>query len=309
MRFLVLGAGSQGSYFGGMLLQGGADVSFLVRPERAAELAERGLVIKLLEGEIRHSVKTLVSGRVDGRYDVVLLACKSYDLDSAIEAIAPAMGDNSAILPVLNGINHIAALEGRFGRDRVLGGLSNIATARSPQGEVICLPGTAGTTIFGELSGIRTARCEKIQRAFAAAGLPCRISDRIIAEMWLKLFGFASIAVIATLTRARAGEIAAAPESAGFVAAVTEECARVATAEGYPPPEEMKSAIGELFAQPGSIYSPSILRDVEQGRPTEGGDTIGELVRRAARRGIPAPLLQAALCNLQVHDVRRRQAS
>jgi 2-dehydropantoate 2-reductase len=95
MRFLVLGAGSQGSYFGGMLLQGGADVSFLVRPERAAELGERGLVIKLLEGEFRHSVKTLVSGRVDGRYDVVLLACKSYDLDSAIEAIAPALGETA----------------------------------------------------------------------------------------------------------------------------------------------------------------------------------------------------------------------
>ena len=158
------------------------------------------------------------------------------------------------------------------------------------------------------MTGTRTARCEEIQTAFVAGGMPSRISDRIIAEMWLKLFGFASIAAIATLTRARAGEIAAAPESAGFVAAVTDECARVATAEGYPPPEEMKYAIGELFAQPGSIYSPSILRDVEQGRPTEGGDTIGELVRRAARRGIPVPLLQAALCNLQVHDVRRRQA-
>jgi 2-dehydropantoate 2-reductase len=308
MQFLVLGAGSQGSYFGGMLLQGGADVSFLVRPGRAAELAERGLVIKLPEGEIRRQVKTLVAGRLDRRYDVVLLTCKSYDLDSAVEAITPAVGENSAILPVLNGINHIAVLEDRFGRDRLLGGLSNIASARTPEGEVVRLPGTAGTTVFGELTGARTARCEAIQRAFAVSGLPSRVSDRIIAEMWLKLFGFASIAVIATLTRARAGEIAAAPGSAAFIAAVTDECAQLTTAEGYPPPEEMKSAIGDIFAQPGSIYSPSILRDLEQGRPTEGDHTIGELVRRATRRGIPAPLLQAALCNLQVQDLRRRQA-
>jgi 2-dehydropantoate 2-reductase len=174
---------------------------------------------------------------------------------------------------------------------------------------VVRLPGTDGTTIFGELTGARTARCEAIQQAFEASGLPSRISERIIADMWLKLFGFASIAVIATLTRARAGEIAAAPGSAALVAAVTEECARVATAEGYPPPDAMKSAIGEIFAQPGSIYSPSILRDVEQGRQTEGDHTIGELVRRAASRGISAPLLQAALCNLEVHDVRRRQTS
>jgi 2-dehydropantoate 2-reductase len=307
MRFLVLGAGSLGSYFGGMLLKGGAEVDFLVRPRRAAELAERGLVIKLPDRQICRPVRTLLADQIDGHYDVVLLACKSYDLDGAMEALAPALGEHSAVLPVLNGINHIATLAGRFGRDRVIGGVSNIAAARSPEGEVIRLPGTAGTTIFGELTGTSTARCNDIQQAFAAAGLPSRISDRIIAEMWLKLFGFAAIAAIATLPRARAGEIAAAPASPGFVRSVIEESARITTAEGYPPPAAMKDALRELFAQPASIYSPSILRDFEQGRPTEGEETVGELVRRADQRGIEVPLLRAALCNLQVHDVRRRQ--
>ena len=127
MRFLVLGAGSQGSYFGAMLQQGGADVGFLVRPKRAAELAERGLVIKLSDRDIRQPVRTLLADRIDGRFDIVLLTCKTYDLESAIEAVAPAMGEHSALLPILNGINHIASLTDRFGRDRVLGGLSNIA--------------------------------------------------------------------------------------------------------------------------------------------------------------------------------------
>jgi len=197
MRFLVLGAGSLGSYFGGLLLQGGADVSFLVRPKRAAELAEQGLVIKLPDGHLRQRVRTLLAGRIDGRYDVVLLACKTYDLESAIEAVAPALGEDSAILPVLNGIGHITTLADRFGRDRVLGGLTNVAAARSPEGEVIRLPGTLGTTIFGELTGTRTARCADIQHAFAAGGVPTEISDSIIAEMWVKLFGFATVAAIA----------------------------------------------------------------------------------------------------------------
>jgi 2-dehydropantoate 2-reductase len=249
----------------------------------------------------------LLAGQIDGRYDVVLLACKTYDLESAIEAVAPALGERSAILPVLNGINHITTLADRFGRDRVLGGLTNVAAARSPEGEVIRLPGTLGTTIFGELTGTRTARCADIQHAFAAGGVPTEISDSIIAEMWVKLFGFATVAAIATLTRARAGEIAGAPASRGFVNSVIEECARVTTAEGYPPPAVMKDNIRELFAQLGSIYSPSILRDLEQGRPTEGEDTVGELVRRADRRGMKVPLLQAALCNLQVYDFRRQQ--
>jgi 2-dehydropantoate 2-reductase len=305
MRFLVLGAGSLGSFFGTMLREGGADVSFLVRPKRAAELAEIGLVINLPARQIRQQVRTLLAGQIEDHYDIVLLACKSYDLESAMEAVAPALGDGSAVLPVLNGINHITALTERFGRERVLGGLSNVAAARSPEGEVNRLPGTAGTTIFGELTGAYTARCEAIHRAFTAGGVPSQISDQIIADMWLKLCGFAAIATIATLTRARAGDIAAAPASSGFVTSVAEECARVTAAEGYPPPVPMTKAIHHLFAQPGSNYSPSILRDLEQGRPTEAEDTIGELVRRADRRGLDVPLLRAALCNLQVHNVRR----
>jgi 2-dehydropantoate 2-reductase len=133
MRFLVLGAGSQGSYFGGMLLRGGTDVSFLVRPGRAAELAERGLVIKLPDGEIRGPVKTLVAGGVDRPYEVFLLTCKSYDLDSAIEAIAPAIGGHSVILPVLNGINHIAVLEARFGQDCFLAAYPTLRARDHPR--------------------------------------------------------------------------------------------------------------------------------------------------------------------------------
>jgi 2-dehydropantoate 2-reductase len=307
MRFLVLGAGALGSFFGGMLLHGGADTSFLVRPRRAAELAGRELVIRLPGVEIRQPVGRVHAERIDSRYDVVLLTCKSYDLDSAVEAIGPALHERSAILPLLNGINHIATLVDRFGRDRVLGGLTTVAAARSAEGDVIRLPGTPNTTTFGELTGIHTARCEAIQEAFRAGSVPSNISDSIVAEMWVKLFGFAAIAAIATLTRARAGEIAAASAAPAFVTSVLDECARVTTAEGYPPPSAMTDTICRLFAQPGSVYSPSILRDLEQGRPTEGEDTIGELVRRADRRGIEVPLLRAALCNLQAHEVRRSQ--
>ena len=114
MRYLVLGAGAIGGYFGGMLLRGGADLSFLVRPKRAARLAERGLVVKAPGGNVECPVRTMLSGEVDGHYDVVLLACKTYDLDSAMEAIAPAVGSDSVILPFQNGINHISILVDRF---------------------------------------------------------------------------------------------------------------------------------------------------------------------------------------------------
>jgi len=120
------------------------------------------------------------------------------------------------------------------------------------------------------LTGTHTARCADIQRAFAAGGVPTEISDSIIAEMWVKLFGFATVAAIATLTRARAGEIARCAGLARLVNSVIEECARVTTAEGYPPPAVMKDNIRELFAQLGSIISHRYCVTLNRGvRPRE----------------------------------------
>jgi len=137
MRYLVLGAGALGGYFGGMLLKGGADVTFLVRPARAAQLRRDGLVVKTQDGgELRVQGGTIQQGQVDGPYDVVLLCCKAYDLDGAMAAIAPAMGEQSVILPLLNGVRHIDALTERFGPERVLGGLTVINAALMPDGTI-----------------------------------------------------------------------------------------------------------------------------------------------------------------------------
>ncbi len=305
MRFLVLGAGAIGGYFGGKLVKGGADVTFLVRPRRAAQLADRGLVLKAQDEEIRAPAKTVLAGQIVRPYDVIVLCCKAYDLDDAVHAIAPAVGPGSAVLPFLNGIEHVSILSDRFGRERVLGGLTAVNAVLAPNGDVIQSPVKIDMTAFGELSGQRSARCAAIQQAFAAAGLSVAVRDDIIAFMWAKLFAFACIAAVATLTRARAGVIAASAAGASLVSAVIEECGRVATAEGYPPPKEMTEIVRGLYAQPDSNYRPSILVDMEEGRPTEGEHTIGDLVQRATRRGVAVPILTAALCNLQAYELGR----
>ena len=183
MRYLVLGAGGVGGYFGGMLLRGGADVSFMVRPRRPAQLAERGLIVKTPDGDVRCSAKAMLASEVDGHYDVVLLACKAYDLDSAMDAIAPAVGDDSVVLPFQNGVNHIATLIDRFGRHRVLGGKTIANCWLSPEGDVIRRAGNPDQTSFGELTGERSTRCEEIQRALAAGGAANTVSENIVAEI------------------------------------------------------------------------------------------------------------------------------
>jgi 2-dehydropantoate 2-reductase len=305
MRFLVLGAGAIGGYFGGKLQKGGADVTFLVRPKRAAQLADRGLVLKAQDGEIRAPARTVLAGQIGGPYDVVALCCKAFDLDDAIAAVAPAVGPGSAVLPFLNGIKHLSILSDRFGPERVLGGRTAVNAVLDSNGDVVQTPLKVDMTAFGELSGQRSARCAEIQQAFTAGGMPATVSDDIIALMWAKLFAFACVAAVATLTRVRAGVIAASAAGASFVAATLEECGRVVTAEGYPPPNDMADIVRSIYAQRLSNYGPSMLVDMEEGRLTEGEHTIGDLVERAARRGVAAPILTAALCTLQAYELAR----
>lgn len=305
MRFLVLGAGALGGYFGGKLVRGGADVEFLVRPKRAAQLAEHGLVVKAHEGEIRAPVKTLQTGQLTHSYEVILLCCKAYDLDEAIAAVAPAVGTGSAILPVLNGVRHVAALTNHFGRQHVLGGLTAVNAALTPTGDIVQSPLKIDMTAFGELSGELSKRCLAIQQAFAAGGMNAGMSDAIMASMWAKFVGFCGIAAIATLCRSRVGAIASAPASASFIAATIEECSRIAAAEGYPAPAITVDIIRGIFSETDSTYGPSILVDMEGGRPTEGEHTIGDLVERARRHRISTPILVAALCNLQIYEALR----
>src|SRR5438128_1359265 len=132
MKLLVLGAGGIGGYYGGRLAQAGADVTFLVRPKRREQLERDGLVVKSPLGGFTRKVAAVESAQVKPEYDFVLFTCKAYDLDSAMEAIAPGVGprgreapagfEHPAIVPMLNGIAHMERLDARFGRERVMGG-------------------------------------------------------------------------------------------------------------------------------------------------------------------------------------------
>jgi len=226
MRFLVLGAGALGGYFGAKLIRGGADVTFLVRPARAAQLQRDGLVVKAQDGELRTQAKTVQQGQANGNYDVVLLCCKAYDLKEAISVITPAMGDQSVILPLLNGVRHIDVLTQTFGPKRVLGGLTLINAVLMADGTIQQGELRINTTAIGELDGRISPRSTALKTAFEAGGIPVQVSDNIAAGLWVKFFSFTCIATIASLSRSRAGAIASSGAGASFVSAVIEECTR-----------------------------------------------------------------------------------
>ena len=187
MRILAVGAGAIGGYFGGRLLQAGRDVTFLVRPMRAAELARDGLVIKSPNGDVTlQNPPTVQADRLSEKFDVVLLGCKAFDLDDAIQSFAPAVGPQTAIIPLLNGMRHIDVLDKRFSKDRVLGGWCGIAATLNEHRHVVQLAPVFQSLSFGERNGAMSDRVRAIADNFAAANIGSQASDKIMLEMWEK---------------------------------------------------------------------------------------------------------------------------
>jgi 2-dehydropantoate 2-reductase len=308
MRFLVVGAGAIGGYFGGRLLEAGRDVTFLVRPRRAAELASAGLTIRSRFGDVAlPAPPRLLADELNAPFDVVVLSCKAYDLEGAMDSFAPAIGPATAILPLLNGMRHLEALDARFGRDRVLGGWCSISAALDAQGRVIHL-NDIHTLRFGERDGARSGRAEAIAAAFAGAKFDGRLSQTILPEMWEKWAFIAAAAGINCLMRAAIGDIVAAGAT-DLATALLDECADIAARQGHPPRPEFLDQIRRMFAAPGSPLMASMLRDIERGAPIEADHILGDLLRRAGPAGGDrAPLLRIACAHLRAYEARRARA-
>lgn len=302
MRILVVGAGGVGGYFGGRLLDAGRDVTFLVRPARAAELARTGLVIESRLGDVHRDAPTVTAETLREPYDLVLLSCKAYDLDDAIASFAPAVGADTAILPLLNGMRHLDALDARFGAGHVLGGLCFISATRGPHGEIVHL-NENHLLSYGERDGAHSPRVERIARSFAGANFDARSSDAILQEMWEKWVFIAAGAGITCLMRAAVGDIVAAGGS-DVTLALLDECSAIAAHAGFAVRPAATERSRATFTAPGSTLSASMLRDVESGGRTEADHVIGDLLHRAADVR-DCPLLRIAYVHLKSYESRR----
>ena len=304
MRLLVLGAGAIGGYFGGRLAETGADVTFLVRPARRAQLERDGLCIESALGDISRPVRTALADSVTPDYDVVLLTCKAYDLQSSIEAIAPAVGPQTAIIPLLNGLAHFAALDARFGASRVMGGTCMIDSTLGRDG-VVHHAGTLQRLVFGERDGRRSPRAEAVAAVLAATTIDWSLSDDIEQVMWDKLVFLAALASMTCLFRANVREIMSAPGGREAMERALAANAEIAAREGHPP-----SASGLDFARtrltdPAGPWSASMLRDLESGGRIEVDHIVGWMLDLARRHGVDDTLLSLAFTHLKAFEARR----
>jgi len=307
MRILILGAGGTGGYFGGRLAQAGLDVTFLVRPARAAQLEAQGLVIRSPLGDAQLTVKHVTADQLptSAPFDLVLLSCKAYDLESAIEAIAPAVGEQTAVLPVLNGLRHFERLDKRFGAHRVLGGLCFISVTKPDNGEVVHLGKPASVT-FGERAGEpRSTRCAAISAAFAKASVEHKYSLAIEQDLWIKYSFLTTLAAATCTMRASIGVIVGVSGGHDFIEKLYGESVAVAAASRSPVPDAAQQQALKALTDPGSTMTASMLRDLESGQQIEGQQVVGDMLDRAKAAGLVTPLLEIAWCHLQAYQVRR----
>lgn len=305
MRFLILGAGALGGYYGGLLQKGGADVTFLVRSRTANRLSSEGLKIKLEDDFYRSSVQITSAEQLNETFDVIILTCKAFDIDEAIDAITPAVGSQTAILPILNGVNHIDMLIERFNIKNILGGVTQFLVNQDKEGTIIPTYHGAGgqKTVFGEVQGGISNRCIKILEKMKIYMPDASISEDIMSELWMKVSGAGPSFAVAALLQKRAGKVAETNMGSAVVSRVYQESSAVCEAEGYPPPTDMRSILVEnLWGKIGSDYGPSILSDIESGRRTEGKHVIGDLVKRGRKHNLSLPLLEAALCKIELYE-------
>jgi 2-dehydropantoate 2-reductase len=303
MRILVVGAGAIGGYFGGRLLKAGREVTFLVRPRRATELARNGLVILSKLGDLDlPAPPTIAADKLRAPYDLILLSCKSYDLEGAIESFAPAVGSQTAILPLLNGMRHLDILEKRFGTAAVLGGQCVISAALDPEGRILHLNDTHSIA-FGERDGSRPPRAEAVGKALSNAGFEVRLSDIILQEMWEKWVFIASGVGITCLMRAAIGDIVAAG-GGDLATAMYDECAAIAASHGFAPRPAAAQRSHGMFTMAGSPFTASMFRDIERRAPIEADHVVGDLLRRGGDQPAQA-LLRIAYVHLKAYEARR----
>jgi 2-dehydropantoate 2-reductase len=305
MRMLVVGAGAIGGYFGGRLLQAGRDVTFLVRPRRAAELADAGLVIKSPNGDVTlKNPPTVKADTIGEKFDVVLLSCKAFDLEDAIRSFAPAVGPQTAIVPLLNGMLHLDVLDKKFGPGRVLGGLCAIAVTLNEVREVVQLAPMQSLT-FGERDGKMSDRVRAIADMMAAGKFGSVASENILQDMWEKWVFLASLAASTSLMRTSVGNILAVPGGKDFLLGMLDECSAVATSEGHAPRAPFLERTRGMLTADGSQMTASMFRDIKVGASVEADHVIGDLVARGDAGKVPVPRLRTAYIHLKAYEKQR----
>ena len=305
MKILVVGAGAIGGYYGARLLEAGADVAFLVRPGRAAALATLGLRVRSALGDFDAPVHAVQRDTLKPVYDMVLLSCKAFDLDAAIADFAPAVGSHTVMLPFLNGLGVYDRLDACFGRERVAGGVSYIATTLDADG-VIRHDGMTDIVQIGARAPQAHDTMQRFHGLISCSNGVRSMPPDIEQALWSKWVMIAAGALTTCLMRGTIGDILASQDGMQLMTQSIDECRAVAAADGHPLAADDVERVQARLLDPQSTWAASMMRDIACNTPRVEADAIvGDLLVRAKRHKIDLPLTRVAYCHLQVYQRQR----
>lgn len=303
MRVTVMGAGGLGGYFGGLLARAGHEVTFVARGAHLEAIRRQGgLQVRAVDAEWLAPAGA-VERPPDDPSDLVLFTVKSYDTEAAAGLVAPAVGPDTAILSLQNGVDNEEALARRYGAARVLGGVVYIFAGIVAPG-VVAQTGGIRRVVFGEWRGGMNDRVRRFEAVFKAAGWNVAASDDVVREKWVKFAFICAQAGMTALTRLPIGEIRACGPTWAMFRQIVEEVVAVGRARGISFPPDLVDthvAFAERLEPSGTS---SLYNDLVGGRRLEIEALHGAVVRFGRETGVPTPACAAVYAALLPHDRR-----
>lgn len=288
MKIGVMGTGGVGGYFGGYLARAGMDIHFLARGKHLQALQEDGLEIVTNNENFRVRIHATSEPDDIGPVDLLLFCVKAHDTEQAARYVESMVEEDTVILTLQNGIDNVEKLAQYFGEEKILGGTAYIESTIASPG-VIAHSGQPGRIVFGELSGERTERAERVLDLFRKAGIQAEVSDNIQQVLWAKFLFICGVHGVSTLSRSSLGLVLACPETRELLAGVMREVEALARKRGVDLPADAVDQAMALAESYNKRFKPSMLRDLEWHRKTEIEALNGMVVRMARDLGVPTP--------------------
>ena len=300
MKILIVGAGGIGGFFGAKLQQVGVDITYLLREQRQRLIQDRGLMIETPKGSFTIHPKTILANQLEPTYDLIILACKAFDLDDSLKSIAKA-SSKGVILPFLNGYTHLQTLDRQFGKERVMGGVAHIAATISETGSVKQLTELGSLTI-GPRAPEQVVLCQELFALCQKTDFDSFYKENIEQAIWDKWVFLASLAGMTTICRGSIGEIAGTPDGKELSKRMFAECCAIALSQKHPISEKTQLTSEEILTKEGSPFTASMLRDLLANKKNEHQHILGDLIGFAKNGGIDCPLLKIAYTHMAVES-------
>lgn len=290
MKIAIMGTGGVGGYYGARLAATGHDVHFIARGEHARAMRERGLRIESGAGNIElTSVRVAEDPREIGGADLVVIAVKLWDTESAAKAVVPLVGPSTVVVSLQNGVDKDDVIGAIVGREHLVGGVTWII-ARIAEPGVIAHVGAMHRVAVGEFDGSESERVARIAEAFSGAGVNAAASREIRRVTWEKFSFLASSAAVTAATRLTMGSVRSCPATRALLRDAIAEVAEVARAEGIGIAATFVDEQMRFIDTLPATGRASMANDLLHGGRLELDWLSGAVVRRGEANGVPTPV-------------------